>query len=81
MSAHRFEELPADRPIPVSMAHNVVGRGRATVYRWIARGLLVPTETPDGMTVTPAQVRAVEATITRGRPTQRVVVQKGDNVR
>ncbi len=63
-----FATLPPDTPIPVGMAGLVVGKGRSTIYAWIARGLLEPTETADGMMTTPAAVRKAEAGITRGRP-------------
>lgn len=66
--ARRFAEIPDDEPIPISLAHNIVDKSSATIYRWVSRGLLKPVDTPDGMMTTPANVRQAEASITKGRP-------------
>ena len=62
----RYAQLPAGAEIPLSMAHNLVGRGRATLYRWAATGKLDLTDTPDGQLVRVGSVREFEATVRRG---------------
>ena len=76
MTRRHWGDLPPDEPIQLSFAHLVVDRSRSTVYGWVQRGILDATDTPDGMTVTPAQVRAAEARVKRGRPAVRRVIEK-----
>lgn len=61
-------DIDPNKPIPIALAGQVIGKGKSTIYEWIARGILRAEEGLDGMTVTPAQVRAAEATVKRGRP-------------
>ena len=75
----RYARLPADAEIPLTLAHNLVGRTRATLYRWAATGQLDLTDTPDGQLVRVGSVREFESTVRRGaRPKRHANSARGE---
>lgn len=72
MNRRLYAEIDPAKQIPLSIAPEIIGRSLSTIYRWIDHGLLTPELGEDGvMTVTPAQLKAAEARVTRGRPSKR----------
>lgn len=54
--------------LSISEAALLVQRSRATVYRWIDEGLLVPFDTAEGLKVRSVDLLAVAGRARRGRP-------------
>jgi hypothetical protein len=63
----RYELMPAEQWIPITLGPNAGGKSKPTVYRWAQKSLLKLLQTADGTLVQIGSLREAEATMKPGR--------------
>jgi hypothetical protein len=58
--------IPDDTMIPLKDAHYVFPKSKATIHRWVARGIVPSTETTHGIRVRMGDLRAAEKSVRHG---------------